>query len=176
LKSLFPMLANKIVIAIMGEFDVHVVSATVQGFLKERIVKVHLYKHGFKPYYWVWEDHGEQRLEGDLDNVNTCMGLVKDGGHGHSQNDQFMSMQDMVHDALGQPDSFQPATSIKMEEAPNEETQKFYNMEEAPKLVLEALLVQTLLSSNIFSQTTNPNLAFLVHRYTSYNNFIPLER
>jgi len=73
-------------------------------------VKVHLYKHGFKPNCWVWEDHGEQMLEGDLDNVNTCMGLGRNRGHGHSQNDQFMSMQDMVHDALGQQDSFQPAT------------------------------------------------------------------
>jgi len=43
-------------------------------------------------------------------------------------------------------------------------------------LVLEAPLVQTLLNSNIFSQTTNPNLAFLAQRYTSHINLLSLRQ
>jgi len=45
-----------------------------------------------------------------------------------------------------------------------------------PKLVLEALLVQSFLSSNIFSQTINPNLVFLAQRYTSHTNFLSLRQ
>ena len=45
-----------------------------------------------------------------------------------------------------------------------------------PKLVFEALLVQSLLRSNIFSQTINPNLAFLAQWYTSHINFLSLRQ
>ena len=45
-----------------------------------------------------------------------------------------------------------------------------------PKLVFEALLVQSLLRSNIFSQTINPNLVFLAQRYTSHTNFLSLRQ
>ncbi|BAT82894.1 hypothetical protein VIGAN_03296600 [Vigna angularis var. angularis] len=62
--------------------------------LEKRVVKVHLYKHGFKPNYLIWTDHGEQMPEGDLDNDGTSMGVETDG----ERNDQFMLMQDMVHD------------------------------------------------------------------------------
>jgi len=34
-----------------GEYYVRVVSVIVEEFLEERVVKVHLYKHGFKPNY-----------------------------------------------------------------------------------------------------------------------------
>jgi len=60
--------------------------------LEERGVKVHLYKHGFKPNYLIWMDHGEQTQEGHFDNNDNCMGLGRDFVHSQSQNDQFMSM------------------------------------------------------------------------------------
>ncbi|XP_022637455.1 uncharacterized protein LOC106763790 isoform X1 [Vigna radiata var. radiata] len=62
--------------------------------LEKRVVKVHLYKHGFKPNYLIWIDHGERMPEGDLDNDVTSMGVETDG----ERNDQFMLMQDMMHD------------------------------------------------------------------------------
>ena len=42
--------------------------------LKERVVKVHFYKHGFKPNYRIWSDHGERMPEGHFDNDDNCMG------------------------------------------------------------------------------------------------------
>ena len=96
--------------------------------LKERVVKVHLYKHGFKPNYWIWTDHSERMPEGHFDNDDNCMGFGRDGVHRKSRDDQFMSMQDMVHDALNQREPFQRSNSDNMEEAPNEETQRFYNL------------------------------------------------
>jgi len=45
-----------------------------------------------------------------------------------------------------------------------------------PKFVLEAPLVQSLLNSNIFSQTIKPNLAFLAQRYTSHIKFLSLRQ
>ena len=30
--------------------------------LEEKLVKVHLYKHGFKSNYWIWTDHGEDMV------------------------------------------------------------------------------------------------------------------
>jgi len=45
-----------------------------------------------------------------------------------------------------------------------------------PKLVLKTPLVQSLLNSNIFSQTINPNLASLAQRYTTHINFLSLKQ
>ena len=45
-----------------------------------------------------------------------------------AQHEQFMLMQDMVCDALRQPQTFEAPNSNNMEEPPNEDTQRFYNL------------------------------------------------
>ncbi|XP_052734056.1 uncharacterized protein LOC128196612 [Vigna angularis] len=92
--------------------------------LNERVVKVHLYKNGFKPNYFIWEDHGETMQEADLVNDVTFRGVETEG----EPNEQVMTMEDMVHDALIQRQPFQASNSSNIEEAPNEETQRFYNL------------------------------------------------
>ncbi|XP_068486422.1 uncharacterized protein [Phaseolus vulgaris] len=97
--------------------------------LEERLVKVHLYKHGFKSNYWIWSDHGEDMVEGDLDNNDNCMPLeIIGGAHLQSQNDQVRMMEDMVYDAFRQQESFRVPNVDNMEEPPNEETQRFYDL------------------------------------------------
>lgn len=41
--------------------------------LKDEVVKVHLYKQGFKPNYWIWTDHGENMQDDDLNVDDNCM-------------------------------------------------------------------------------------------------------
>jgi len=36
-------------------------------------VKVHLYKNGFKPNYWIWTRHGGEMLHVDLKDDNSYM-------------------------------------------------------------------------------------------------------
>ncbi|BAT79263.1 hypothetical protein VIGAN_02211700, partial [Vigna angularis var. angularis] len=91
--------------------------------LHEGVVKVHLYKNGFKPNYFIWEDHGERMLEDDVQNHESWMAVETERG----QINQFQTMEDMVHDALRQNESCQASTSNNIEEAPNEETQRFFN-------------------------------------------------
>ena len=91
--------------------------------MEDRVVKIHLYKHDFHPNYWIWTDHGEQIVKDDLDNNNDCIGTTRG-----VEDDQFLSMQDMVYDALRQQQSSQPPSSNTMEEASNEQTQRFYNL------------------------------------------------
>ena len=38
----------------------------------DRVVMVQLYRNGFKPNYWIWTNHGEERL--DVDNFE-CLHL-----------------------------------------------------------------------------------------------------
>ena len=45
-----------------------------------------------------------------------------------AQPEQFMLMQDMVCDALRQPQTFEAPNSNNMEEPPNKDTQRFYNL------------------------------------------------
>jgi len=84
--------------------------------LEERVMKVHLYKHGFKPNYWIWTDHGEQIQEGHFNNDDNCMGHFN-----------YVD-EDIVHDALRHEEPFKLLNSYNMNEAPNEETQRFYNL------------------------------------------------
>ncbi|WVZ21047.1 hypothetical protein V8G54_008369 [Vigna mungo] len=92
--------------------------------LNERVVKVHLYKVDFKPNCFIWEDHGERMPEDDVQNHESVMGVETEGGPVN----QFMAMEDMVHDALRQNEPCQASTSDNIEEASNEETQRFYNL------------------------------------------------
>ncbi|WVZ23067.1 hypothetical protein V8G54_001611 [Vigna mungo] len=94
------------------------------NILNERVVKVHLYKVGFKPNYFIWEDHGETMPEDAVQNHENVMGVETEGG----PINQFLAMEDMVHDALRQNESCQAYTPDNIEESPNEETQRFYNL------------------------------------------------
>jgi len=107
----------------MEEYDVYVVSVIVQEFLEERVVKVHLYKYGFRSSYWILTDRGEDMVQGDLYNNDNYMALGMDVAHNQPQDDQFMWMEDMMYDALRQQESFQEPNVDNKEEPPNEETQ-----------------------------------------------------
>jgi len=43
------------------------------------MVKVHLYKVGFKPNYWIWIDDGEETSHVDLLVEDNCMGVLSSG-------------------------------------------------------------------------------------------------
>lgn len=45
------------------------------AILKDEIVKVYLYKVDFKPDYWIWNDHDEERSHINLHVEDICMGV-----------------------------------------------------------------------------------------------------
>lgn len=49
------------------------------AILKDEMVKVHLYKVGFKPNYWIWIDDGEETSHVDLLVEDNCMGVLSSG-------------------------------------------------------------------------------------------------
>ena len=90
-------------------------------------MKVDLYKNGFKPNYWIWTDHGENMSHVDLNEDNNYMDASTSVEY-VAPHEQFMLMQDMVCDALRQPQTLEAPNSNNMEEPPNEDTQRFYNL------------------------------------------------
>ena len=94
--------------------------------LEDRVVKVHPYKNGFKSNDWIWIDCGEDMPHVDLNEGNNYMDASISAEY-VAQHEQFMLMQDMVCDALRQPQTFEAPNSNNMEEPPNEDTQRFYN-------------------------------------------------
>ena len=56
------------------------------------MVKVHLYKNGFKPNYWIWTDHGEGIPDVDLNDDNSYMDASSSVEY-VAQGEQFMLMQ-----------------------------------------------------------------------------------
>jgi len=86
-------------------------------------VKVHLYKNGFKPNYWIWTDHGEDMSHVDLNDDNSYMD-ASSSAVDVAQVEQFILMQEVMCDALRQPETFESPNSNNMEEPPNENTQK----------------------------------------------------
>jgi len=87
------------------------------------MVKVHLFKNGFIPYYYVWIHHGEQ-----MPHINDNYVGVPSSGEHVDESEQFMAMQDMVYDALRQHETFEPSDFNNTEEPPNEEAQRFYDL------------------------------------------------
>lgn len=85
------------------------------------MVKVHLYKVGFKLDYWIWIEHSEERPHVYLHVQDICIGISSNGAD-VAQVEQFMSMQKMVFDALRQHELVKAPKSNNMEEPPNEET------------------------------------------------------
>ena len=90
-------------------------------------MKIHLYKNGFKSNYWIWIDHGEDMSHVDLNDGNIYMDASTSAEY-VAQHEQFMLMQDMICDALRQPQTFEAPNSNNMEEPPNKDTQRFYNL------------------------------------------------
>ena len=84
-------------------------------------MKIYLYKNGFKPNYWIWTDRGEDMPHVDLNEGNGYMDASTSAEY-VTQHEQFMLMQDMVCDALRQPQTFEAPNSNNMEEPPNEDT------------------------------------------------------
>ena len=81
-----------------GGSNVLVLNAIALGFLEDRVVKVRLYKNGFKPNYWIWTDHGENMSHVDLNEDNNYMDASTSVEY-VAPHEQFMLMQDMVCDA-----------------------------------------------------------------------------
>ena len=90
-------------------------------------MKVHLYKNGFKPNYWIWTDHGEGIPDVDLNDDNSYMDASSSVEY-VAQGEQFMLMQEMVCDTLKQLETFEAQNSNNTKEPPNEDTQRFYNL------------------------------------------------
>jgi len=85
-------------------------------------IKLHLYKHGFMPDYFIWIDHGEA-----IENISHHVGDASGSGIHVTEGQTFNSMHEMLCDAFGQHGSFEiPETNFK--EPPNEATQRFYNL------------------------------------------------
>lgn len=89
--------------------------------MKDEIVKVHLYKKGFKPNYWIWTDHGEQMPHVDETFNPNCMGGSSTGQQ-VTEEDQLMSMQEMMYNSVFLHETFEGSEEFNMEEPPNEAT------------------------------------------------------
>jgi hypothetical protein len=91
----------------------------------EAYVKTHLYKYGFKPDYWIWTEHGEERVvESDLAGHSSNLECDDDDGN------QFEMMHNMVTDAFGPfvGDTYHSyGETVNEVEPPNPECQKFYD-------------------------------------------------
>jgi len=89
------------------------------------MVKLHLYKNGFMYDYYIWIHHGEQvpHVNDNHDEVRVSSSDVH-----VDESEQFVAMQDMVYDALGQHKRFEPSNFNNREEPPNEEAQRFYDL------------------------------------------------
>ena len=88
-----------------------------------KMVKVHLFKNGFMPNYYVWIHHGEQ-----MPHVNDNHVSVPSSGVHVDESEKFIAMQDMVYDALVQHETFEPSNVNNQEEPPNEEAQRFCDL------------------------------------------------
>ena len=88
-------------------------------YLNPDEVRIHLYSKGFQPGYWCWSSHGEEmsRQYGE-DNIARCT-----NEENHGEINQF---QNMIFDAAGP--SFENYNNYNMEEPPNMDAQKFYDM------------------------------------------------
>ena len=54
----------------MGGIKCSCVKCDCTRILEDRVVKVHLYKNGFKPNYWIWTKHGKDMPHVDLNEGN----------------------------------------------------------------------------------------------------------
>jgi len=87
-----------------------------QSYFPIEMVKLNLYKNGFMSDYYVWINHGEQ-----VPHVNDNHVHVSSSDVHVDESEQFVALQDMVYDALGQHETFEPSNFNNREEPPNEE-------------------------------------------------------
>ncbi|XP_020208847.1 uncharacterized protein LOC109793787 [Cajanus cajan] len=87
------------------------------------IVKVHLFKYGFMSNYYIWTDHGEE-----MENVDNNLIGASSIGINATESETSNSMHDMVCDALRQHGAFDILENNNVEEPPNEDAQRFYNL------------------------------------------------
>jgi len=79
-------------------------------------IKLHLYKHGFMPDYFIWIDHKEA-----IENISHHVDDALDSHIYVTEGQKFNSLHDMLCDALRQHESFEiPETNF--EEPMNEAT------------------------------------------------------
>ncbi|CAK8534496.1 unnamed protein product [Lathyrus sativus] len=89
-------------------------------------VRLHLYRDGFQPDYWIWTQHGEVELNIDIRGGSNSSEHVR-------QADQFEAMDQMVYDAFRPHGGFSHANDNREQEElledefPNEEAKQFYN-------------------------------------------------
>ena len=90
------------------------------------VLKTHLYRHGFKPEYWIWTEHGEESP------INTDLGgKLSNNVEWDDDSNQFDMMHEMVTNAFG-PFVYDSSTrindTINVDEPSNPEFQRFYDM------------------------------------------------
>ncbi|CAK8571161.1 unnamed protein product [Lathyrus sativus] len=89
-------------------------------------VRLHLYRDGFQPDYWIWTQHGEVELNIDTRGGSNSSEHVR-------QADQFEAMDQMVYDAFRPHGGFSHANDnmeqeeFLEDEFPNEEAKQFYD-------------------------------------------------
>lgn len=142
--------------------------------LSEDLVLKHLYNKGFMLNYWVWTSHEE-----DYDMLNSdCEEEVSDESHTEPVN-PYMTM---ISDALG---TTEPEFDETMEEEPNPETKKFFDILDAAKqpiydgckeglskLSLAARLMSLKTDFNL-SQNCMDSIAQIIQEYLPEGNNSP---
>ena len=93
--------------------------------MTEEVVKVHLYKKGFIPNYWIWTLHGEDMPVVDLHEGDN---FVPRDGVRIVEMEQLCDMEEVVNNALCHFQSTQQPNDTNLEKCPNESTQRFYNL------------------------------------------------
>jgi len=84
---------------LMEGLDVHAINVMVTRILKDEIVKVYLYKKGFKPNYWILIDHGEDMWDVNINVGDNCVSSSSTDLH-MSEMDQFKVTKELTNNAL----------------------------------------------------------------------------
>ena len=82
-----------------GEIRCPCIKCDYTRILTDEIVKVHLYKKGFIPNYWIWTLHGEYMPIVDLNEGDNF--VLRDGVH-TAEMEQLCDKEEMVNNALCQ--------------------------------------------------------------------------
>ncbi|PHT45387.1 hypothetical protein CQW23_14545 [Capsicum baccatum] len=91
-----------------------------RNYEKSAIVKLHLYRNGFKEDYTVWTSHGEVE-----NSFVRSQNYVAGGSCGAVEADvQNYRMHDMIRDVYGMHSDFESDDHVK--EAPNDESKRFF--------------------------------------------------
>jgi len=104
-------------------------------------IRLHLYSKGFRPNYWIWTSHGESSFAAPpIVNVGVHESHAL-GSSSSTRHVQIEMMDNMIVDALGvnagvDAEYDEVEDDVDVDEPPNEEAQKFYNiLKETNKLL-----------------------------------------